>query len=508
MSKFVCQKCAYESPSWLGKCPNCGEWNSLVETIVSTRVQGSGFRVQKSQGKVSKPLRLGEIKGKELQRVSTGIGEFDRVLGGSQPRRNGRVEAGIVPGSVTLIAGEPGIGKSTLLLQVAEMVGKPRIPHFRSDVQPKLSSKANDDSSLTLRKTARTSIDKKKADGSGFSEHSEMGIARLTRSVLYVSGEESAEQLKLRAQRLGIKGKNLIVLEETNVEGISEQIINCAPSATRHALVIIDSIQTLYSQELTGAPGSIGQVRACAAKLFNIAKKTKTPMFFVGHITKGGAIAGPKTIEHLVDTVLYLEGERTSFLRILRSFKNRFGPTDEVGIFQMEEGGLKPVANPSQFFLEERQKRAPGSVVTVAIQGTRPILAEIESLVASTRLAFPRRVSSGVSFSRLQIICAILQKRLRIPLGGFDVYVSVSGGLKITEPAVDLAIALSIISSYKNKVLSSNTAVVGELGLLGEIKRVPLLEKRIKEARRLGFKKILSSRTYKDLSTLIRKIWP
>jgi len=476
MSKFVCQKCAYESPSWLGRCPNCGEWNSLVETIVSTRVQGSGFRVQKSQGKVSKPLRLGEIKGKELQRVSTGIGEFDRVLGGSPSRRDGRVEAGIVPGSVTLIAGEPGVGKSTLLLQVAEKV---------ADSMWQVASG---------KKTARNKANK-------------VSGLRAT-STLYVSGEESAEQLKLRAQRLGIKGKNLIVLEETNVEGISEQISNYAPSATRHALVIIDSIQTLYSQELTGAPGSIGQVRACATKLFNIAKKTKTPMFFVGHITKGGAIAGPKTIEHLVDTVLYLEGERTSFLRILRSFKNRFGPTDEVGIFQMEEGGLKPVANPSQFFLEERQKRAPGSVVTVAIQGTRPILAEIESLVASTRLAFPRRVASGVSFSRLQIICAILQKRLRIPLGGFDVYVSVSGGLKITEPAVDLAIALSIISSYKNKVLSSNTAVVGELGLLGEIKRVPLLEKRIKEARRLGFKKILSSRTYKDLSTLIRKIWP
>ena len=231
-------------------------------------------------------------------------------------------------------------------------------------------------------------------------------------------------------------------------------------------------------------------------------------MILVGHITKGGTIAGPKTIEHLVDTVLYLEGERTTPLRILRSFKNRFGPTDEVGVFQMEEGGLEEVANPSQFFLEERQKKAPGSVITIALKGARPILAEAESLAVPTKLAFPRRVASGIALSRLQIICAILQKRLRIPLGGFDVYVSISGGLKITEPAADLAIALSIISSYKNKVLALNTAAVGELGLLGEIRKVPFLEKRIKEARRLGYSRVISSKTHKDLTVLVNKLWP
>ena len=471
--KYICQQCSYESPSWLGKCPNCEEWNSLVETVVST-AQGSRFKAQGEERKTSQPLKLSAIKKTQLKRISTGIKEFDRVLGG-----------GIVPGSVTLIAGEPGVGKSTLLLQVAEAVG---------------------------------------------------GIARLTKtmSVLYVSGEESAEQLKLRAQRLDINGKNLLILEETDVEGIAEVIKNISKSGevkqlssksrkvnqlsdnsllspiarlTDYSLIIIDSIQTLYSEELTGGPGSIGQVRSCATKLFNIAKKSGTPMFFIGHITKGGAIAGPKTIEHLVDAVLYLEGERTTSLRILRSFKNRFGPTDEVGIFQMEEAGLQSVTNPSVLFLGEERKKAPGSTVTVALQGTRPILAEIESLVVPTRLAFPRRVASGVSFSRLQIICAILQKRLRIPLGGFDVYVNVSGGLKITEPAADLATALSIISSYKNKVLAPKTAVVGELGLLGEIKPVPLLEKRIKEARRLGFKKTITASSYKNLSILVRKIW-
>ncbi|MBC8486791.1 MAG: DNA repair protein RadA [Bacteroidetes bacterium] len=531
--KFICQQCGYESPSWLGKCPNCEEWNSLVETVVSTKVRGSRFEVREKERKTSQPLKLSAIKKTQLRRILTGIGEFDRVLGN-----------GLVPGSVILLAGEPGIGKSTLLLQVADEISKACIPHFRDGVRPKLSSQVNDKSSLTLRKTAQTLIVKKKVGSSGFSEHSEMGITRLTKttSVLYVSGEESAEQLKLRAQRLGIKGKNLLILEETNVEGITDVIrkwevgsgkwdtemgsensgsenskiqrFKDSKSKKSHlshltsnsSLIIIDSIQTLYSQELTGSPGSIGQVRYCTAKLFDIAKRTRTPMIFIGHITKGGTIAGPKTIEHLVDTVLYLEGERTTSLRILRSFKNRFGPTDEVGVFQMEEGGLEEVSNPSQFFLEERQKKAPGSVITIALQGTRPILAEAESLVVPTKLAFPRRVASGIAFSRLQIICAILQKRLRMPLGGFDVYVSISGGLKITEPAADLAIALSIISSYKNKVLTSNTAVVGELGLLGEIRKVPLLEKRIKEARRLGYGNVLSSNRYRDLVSLLKSL--
>jgi len=463
--KYICQKCEYESASWLGKCPNCGEWNSLVETIVSTKL-----KTQNSKLKTAKPVRLSEIKKSQLKRISTGISEFDRVLGG-----------GIVPGSVILLAGEPGVGKSTIMLQMTEA----------------LNSKLKTQNS----------------------------------KLLYVSGEESAEQLKLRASRLGIKGENLIVLEETNVEGIIEEIEKLrhySSSESRHYvedesrsygsrqartitkdvnLIIIDSIQTLYSEELTGIPGSIGQVRACGQKLFDISKEIRIPMFFIGHITKEGTIAGPKTIEHLVDTVLYLEGERNSSLRILRSFKNRFGPTDEVGVFQMEEGGLEEVKNPSQFFLGKKEIKPPGAAITVALQGTRPILAEVESLVVPTKLAFPRRVTSGVSFSKLQIISAVLLKLIRLPLGGFDIYTSISGGLKVTEPAIDLAMALSIISSFKNKPLPVKTAVIGELGLLGEIRPVPLLERREKEARKLGFKNILSAKNYKNLSDLVKILW-
>lgn len=484
-TKFICQKCSFESASWLGKCPNCGEWNSLVETVVSTRRE----KGKRKKEKVVSPLRFSEIKKEKLSRISVGIGEFDRVLGGGPPA--GR--AGIVPGSVILLAGEPGVGKSTLMLQVAERVK---------------SEKA-------LRSPTKILVAADRPETSGLITSSKNFVGSPRLLTLYVSGEESAQQLKLRAERLGIKGKNLVILEETNVEGIIEVIKDQSSISNKKSfsighsalIIIIDSIQTLYSEELTGAPGSIGQMRECSRKLFDLAKKSSIPMFLIGHITKEGTIAGPKTIEHLVDTVLYLEGERTTQLRILRSFKNRFGPTDEVGVFQMGEGGLEEIKNPSQFFLDEKAKKAPGSVVTVTIQGTRPLLTEVESLVVPTKLAFPRRVASGVSFPRLQVICAILQKLLRLPLGGFDIYTSISGGLKVTEPAVDLALALSIVSSFKGKPLLPHSAAIGELGLLGEIRGVPFLEKRIKEAEKLGFKTIITSSSYQNLSALVRKIF-
>lgn len=454
-SSFVCQQCGYETPQWYGKCPQCGEWNSLVETVKEeTRTQNS---MTKKRGEVV-PQKLSEVKHIEKNRLKSGYGEFDRVMGG-----------GIVPGSVTLLAGDPGIGKSTLLLHVLAKIGG-----------------------------------------------------------LYVSGEESAEQLKLRAKRLGIEGGNITVLAETNVGGIVDAINQLSVFSSQFSdkglsvgrltgqqktdkpafenrqqktenLVIIDSIQTLSSGDLEGMAGSVGQIRHCAELLIAAAKSQGTPVMIIGHVTKEGAIAGPKVLEHMVDTVLYLEGERFVNARILRTLKNRFGAVEEVGIFEMVENGLLEVSNPSALFLQDRVTNVPGSSVTVIMEGTRPMLVEIQALVVPSQLAMPRRVASGIDYNRLQLLVAILQKRLNIPLSTFDVFVNVSGGLKISEPSSDLAVALAMLSSFKNKALDPKAAVFGEVGLLGEVRSIGSEERRIKEAKRLGFTTIISPSSVRNL---------
>jgi len=429
-SNFICQQCGYISSGALGKCPNCGEWNSFVETVVSTKNQKSKT---KNQNYNLKPQKLSEIKMEKTKRIMIGISELDRVLGG-----------GIVPGSVVLISGDPGIGKSTLLLSVSEKVGG-----------------------------------------------------------LYVSGEESVEQIKIRAERLKVKNQDLKVISTVDVDEIVEII-----SSEKPRFVVIDSIQTMQLSELSGAAGSVGQVRECANRLHRTAKDLGVPLFLIGHVTKEGAIAGPKVLEHLVDTVLYLEGERYQNLRLLRAVKNRFGPTDEVGVFSMTDSGMSEIKNPSEIFLDEGNKESKGrvgSAVICTMEGVRPMLVEIQALVVPTQIPVPRRTVSGVDYNRVQLICAILQKYLHIPLYSSDVFVNVAGGIKVLEPAADLGIALSIVSSFKNKALSPKTVAFGEVGLLGEIRRVSLHEKRVKEAKKLGFLKIISGETEGNLAEAARK---
>jgi DNA repair protein RadA/Sms len=429
-ASYVCQQCGYETPQWYGKCPNCGEWNTLVETVKEVPGRATSTERRISGGQAAKPQRLSEVRHIEKNRLKTGFSEFDRVVGG-----------GIVPGSVTLLAGDPGIGKSTLLLHVLAHIGG-----------------------------------------------------------LYVSGEESAEQIKLRAKRLGIDGDNIAILSETSVESIVSSLGDLGNLGEKmQKLVIVDSIQTLSSTDLEGMAGSVGQIRRSAEVLIAAAKSQSIPVMIIGHVTKEGAIAGPKVLEHMVDTVLYLEGERFANARVLRTLKNRFGAIEEVGIFEMVETGLKEVSNPSALFLQDRVKNVPGSVVTVILEGTRPMLVEIQGLVVPSQLAVPRRVGNGVDYNRLQLLVAILSKRLGLPLGGFDVFVNVSGGLKIAEPAADLAIAMAILSSFRNKPLDPKTAVFGEVGLLGEVRSVGSEERRIKEARRLGFPTLLSPQTIRNL---------
>ena len=421
-SSYVCQQCSAEFPQWYGKCPNCGEWNTLVETVRESTVHSSQLTVRR--GVAAVPQKLSDVKHIEKNRLKSGFIEFDRVMGG-----------GIVPGSVTLLAGDPGIGKSTLLLHIISAIGG-----------------------------------------------------------MYVSGEESGEQIKLRAKRMKIDGANIMVLSETVVEGILEAL-----AKSTFPLIVIDSIQTLSSNELEGMAGSVGQIRYCAEELVTFAKSRGIPILIIGHVTKEGEIAGPKVLEHMVDTVLYLEGERYADARILRTLKNRFGPIEEVGIFEMNETGLKEIANPSEIFLQDRVKNVPGSVITVVMEGSRPLLVEIQALVVPSQLPIPRRVANGFDYNRLQLLTAILSKRLGLPLGTSDVFINVSGGLKLTEPAADLAVALAILSSFKNKAVDAKAVVFGELGLLGEVRRVGQEDRRVKESKRLGFTTIISPSATKNL---------
>lgn len=422
-SVFICQQCGYRSTQFLGRCPECGTWNSLVETLEGPSETGKG-RVTK----LPEVINLDNIQGQNYQRLGTNLGEFDRVLGG-----------GIVLGSMVLVSGDPGIGKSTLLTQLS--INNP--------------------------------------------------------NTLYIAGEESAQQIKLRADRIKPKS-GLLVLNETDIDSIISVI-----EAQKPSLVIIDSIQTLETTDLSSIAGSVGQVRECAHRLQRVAKSLHLPIFIVGHVTKDGTVAGPKTLEHLVDVVLSLEGESSSNFRVLRASKNRFGPTDEVGIFEMEETGMIEVKNPSKLFLDQKVN-APGSAVVATLAGYRPILVEVQALVTKSFLPVPRRTGSGIDNNRLQLLVAVLAKRLNIPLYDQDIFVNVTGGLKVVEPAADLAIAMSIISSFKDQSLPPKSIFLGEVGLLGELRNVRLLDKRASEAKKLGFTKIISSQNAKSLSEVLK----
>src|SRR3989449_4050121 len=416
---FICQSCGYQSRKWLGKCPECGEWNSLVEErVVNTKKGGTrnGFRLQEA-----KAVAYTEIESQDDVRISSGVTEFDRVLGG-----------GIVPGTLVLIGGDPGIGKSTLLLQVAD----------------KLSTSGA--------------------------------------LVLYVSGEESERQIKLRGERLGIQAQNLYLLPETNVENIFHEVGRLKPAA-----IIVDSIQTVFSALIESAPGSVSQVREVAHQFLLLAKNRTIPVFLIGHITKDGSIAGPKALEHVVDTVLYFEGERHHNHRIVRAVKNRFGAANEIGVFEMTGAGLVPVANPSQMFLQERPENVAGSVVTACMEGTRPLLVEIQALVSETKYGTGRRMTQGVDQNRVALLMAMLEKRVGLQMLGDDVFVNIAGGLEVDEPAVDLGVVAAITSSFRGIPIDSQTAVFGEVGLTGEVRGTTQAGVRAREAQALGFKTII-----------------
>lgn len=435
-SRYVCQQCGYESTGWMGKCPNCDQWNTLVETVVETesKSKSKNSRLHFTSASQAKPINLSDIKSSETKRTLTKISELDRVLGG-----------GLVQGQVILIAGEPGIGKSTLLIQLAENLG----------------------------------------------------------DILYICGEESVNQVKVRADRLGVKKGNIELFENTDVDQVVEQILSSGKTVNA---VIVDSIQTMTTSDLSGMAGSVGQVRECAFRLLRAAKEKNIPLFMVGHVTKEGTVAGPAVLAHIVDTVLWFEGDKSLTIRILRAVKNRFGPTDEVGIFSMEDKGLIPLENAEKAFLEDGKTEVPGSVVTSILQGTRPLLVEIQALVVPTKLAIPRRIAQGIDSRRLELLLAVLTRRAGLPMYDQDVYVNIAGGLKVTEPATDLAITLAVASAYFDKPISRKVLAVGEVGLLGEIRPVVAEEKRLKEAKRMGFINSVSSKDYKFVKEVIKKL--
>ena len=416
---FVCQSCGHESGKWLGKCPECGEWNSLVEEKAQPARKSGGRNGFKLRDVTA--VAFTEIESQDDVRIPSGVTEFDRVLGG-----------GIVPGTLVLIGGDPGIGKSTLLLQVAD-----------------------------------------KLSGAGA-------------IVLYVSGEESERQIKLRGERLGVAAKNVYLLPETNLEKVIDEVERLKPGA-----IIVDSIQTLFSAVIESAPGSVSQVREVAQQCLLLAKNRGIPIFLIGHITKEGSIAGPKILEHIVDTVLYFEGERHHNHRIVRAVKNRFGAANEIGVFEMTGSGLRPVANPSQMFLQERPQNVAGSIVTACMEGTRPLLVEIQALVSGTKYGTGRRMTQGLDQNRVALLIAMLEKRVGLQVTGDDVFVNIAGGLEVDEPAADLGVVTAIVSSFKNMVVDPHTAVFGEIGLTGEVRGAMQAPVRAREAQALGFKKIV-----------------
>jgi len=428
---FVCQNCGHKAGKWLGKCAECGEWNSFVEEKSQAARSGrNGFSLREVSA-----IAFTDIESQDDVRVPSGVTEFDRVLGG-----------GIVPGTLVLIGGDPGIGKSTLLLQVA---------------------------------------DKLSAAGA---------------LVLYVSGEESERQIKLRGERLAVDAKNVYLLPETNLENIVKEIERLKPGA-----VIVDSIQTVFSNVIDSAPGSVSQVREVAHRFLMLAKTRGVPIFLIGHITKEGSIAGPKILEHIVDTVLYFEGERHHNHRIVRAVKNRFGAANEVGVFEMTGAGLVPVANPSQMFLQERPQNVAGSIVTACMEGTRPLLVEIQALVSGTKYGTGRRMTQGLDQNRVALLIAMLEKRAGLQLTGDDVFVNIAGGLEVDEPAADLGVVTAIVSSFKNVNVDPHTAVFGEIGLTGEVRGAMQAAVRAREAQALGFKKIVMPAS--NIAGLERLLW-
>lgn len=422
---FFCKECGSESPKWLGQCPGCKAWNSLVEAPQAGKAKGPAYGASALQS--AEPVLLSEVDTGAEERMATGIGELDRVLGG-----------GIVVGSLVLVGGDPGIGKSTLLLQMCYVLTKKE------------------------------------------------------RKVLYVSGEESIRQIRMRADRLKVSDGSMLLLAETSLNRVEETIRQTAPE-----VVIIDSIQTIYREETEAAPGSPGQIKEATASLLRLAKGLGITIFIIGHVTKEGTVAGPRMLEHMVDTVLYFEGESHNSYRILRAVKNRFGSTNEIGVFEMAGAGLREVKNPSEYMLEGRPEGEPGSVVTAAMEGTRPILVEVQALVCPTNFNMPRRTAAGTDYNRVTLLMAVLEKRLGISLAGCDAYVNVAGGMKITEPSLDLAIVLALLSSYRNRPLPARTVAFGEVGLTGEIRSVNMMAARISEAAKMGYKTAIVPRRKK-----------
>jgi DNA repair protein RadA/Sms len=419
---FVCQNCGNQSRKWMGQCPDCGEWNTFVEERFRATAAGVGAsKGFSSHYAAASPVAYGTIESQDDARTSTGIDELDRVLGG-----------GIVAGSLVLIGGAPGIGKSTIVIQMADK------------------------------------------------------LSQGNTKVLYVSGEESERQIKMRGERLGISAENLFLLSETNLQSILVEIEKLRPD-----IIIVDSIQTIFSEKIESAPGSVSQVRDVAGQLMIFAKQTATPVFLTGHVTKEGSIAGPKTLEHIVDTVLYFEGDRHHNHRIIRATKNRFGAANEIGVFEMTNSGLVPVGNPSELFLQERPEGASGSVVTVCMEGTRPMLVEVQALVSGTKSASGRRMAQGFDYNRTSLLIAVLEKRLGMQLAGDDIFVNIAGGFEIDEPAADLGVIAAIGSSFRNLQIPPETAVFGEVGLTGEIRGVLQAQARAREAQTLGFKKLI-----------------
>ena len=417
---FFCKECGFESSKWLGQCPACKEWNTLVEEPVAKKAP-AGRTGGISQRVPAKPVKLEEVSIEEQDRIPTGYPELDRVLG-----------SGIVAGSLVLVGGDPGIGKSTLLLQMCR------------------------------------------------------NLARDGHRVLYISGEESLKQIKMRASRIGTVSGELLFLCETNLDTIEEAIRETKPE-----IVIIDSIQTMFREDVASAPGSVSQVRESTSVLMQIAKGLGISVFIVGHVTKEGVVAGPRVLEHMVDTVLYFEGERNASYRILRGVKNRFGSTNEIGVFEMQENGLEEVENPSEYLLSGRPEDASGAVAACSLEGSRPILLEVQALVTQTNFGMPRRTAAGTDFNRVNLLMAVLEKRARVNLSTSDAYVNIAGGIKMNEPAIDLGIALAVVSSYKDQVIDEKTVVFGEVGLSGEVRAVSMAEQRVLEAKKLGFERVI-----------------